>query len=60
MAGATICNTEEPQAHLALAKERPRLMAFYSRLKDKVFPDGPSEKWAAGCWDPKKRASVAC
>lgn len=49
---------EQPQ--VVLMKERPALMAFYGRLKDTVFPDGPSKSWAKGCWDPKKHASVEC
>ena len=58
MAGEELCG--EPQPHTMLAKARPALMAFYDRLKEKAFPDGPSQHWAPGCWDAKQRKSVAC
>ena len=60
LASTNICKAVAPQGHVTLVKERPGLMAFYDRLKAKVFPNGPSENWAIGCWDPKKHASVAC
>lgn len=40
--------------YVALAKERPGLMGFYGRLKDKVFPDGPSTNWVKQNWDPSQ------
>jgi hypothetical protein len=59
LGAATFTKSETLQPQVALVKERPALMAFYGRLKDKVFPEGRSENWAPGCWDPKERASVA-
>ena len=40
--------------YVAMVKERPGLMAFYGRLKDKVFPDGPSQNWAKVNWVPSQ------
>ena len=60
MAGEVMFTHNNMPSFVALVKERPGLMAFYGRLKAKVFPNGPSENWATGCWDPKKHASVAC
>ena len=34
-------------------------MAFYGRLKDKVFPDGPSKNWSDVTWDPSKGTKAA-
>ena len=40
--------------YVALVKERPGLMAFYDRLKAKVFPNGPSENWTKVNWNPSQ------
>ena len=40
--------------YVALVKERPGLMAFYDRLKAKVFTNGPSENWTKVNWSPSQ------
>jgi hypothetical protein len=45
-------------ANAAMVKGMPALMAFYGRLRDKVFPDGPSENWVSGMFNPKERATA--
>lgn len=44
-------------ANAAMVKSMPALMTFYGRLRDKVFPDGPSDKWLEGMFDPKRGVS---
>lgn len=41
-------------AYAAMVKGMPELMSFYERLRERVFPDGPSEKWVPGMFDPRK------
>ena len=53
-AGEVIFMHNNVPPYVVMVKDRPELVAFYGRLKDKVFPDGPSQNWAARCWDPKK------
>jgi hypothetical protein len=57
-AGEAIFKSECMPAYVRLAKERPGLMAFYGRLKEKVFPSGPSENWDESIWDPSKQLEV--
>ena len=50
---------EAMPANAAMVRGMPGLMAFYNCLRDKVFPDGPSDRWLEGMFDPKKRLQGA-
>lgn len=53
-AGEAVFTQDCRPPYVKLAEDRPELMAFYARLKEKVFPDGPSKNWSKTNWNPSQ------
>lgn len=54
MDAENIFKPESMPPNAAMIKSMPALMSFYGRLRDQVFPDGPSNKWLEGMFDAQK------
>lgn len=44
-------------AYYELVTSRPALLAFYDRVKEKVFPEGQASCWKEGMFNPKTHLS---